>query len=68
MNTTKATQAERILEHLEDGETLTPAEARIWFGCDRLAARIEELRYMGHDIKTELRRDDNGKRYARYSL
>jgi hypothetical protein len=56
-----------ILAHLKREDTLTPMEALKYWGVMRLAARIEELRHMGHPIHTEwvVR---GGKRYARYRL
>lgn len=38
------------------------------YGIMRLASRINDLKKMGYDIKTEMIHGDNGKRYARYSL
>ena len=45
-----ATQGEQVRLHLLSGAALTPAEARKQWGCDRLAARIGELRDEGLDI------------------
>jgi hypothetical protein len=56
-----------ILSHLKRGDTLTPMDALKFWGCMRLAARIEELRDMGHPIQTEWV-ERGGKRYARYRL
>jgi hypothetical protein len=61
-------QTKQILEYLKEGHTISPAEALIRCGCFRLAARINDLRNQGHEIKSEMRKDTNGKRYARYSL
>ena len=41
-----------ILQHLEQGRTITAIEALVLFGCFRLAARIKELRDAGHNIVT----------------
>jgi hypothetical protein len=61
------TQGDRILEHLQDGGTLTALGALERFGCLRLAARIADLRAAGHSIKTTTVRDRiNGKSYALY--
>ena len=60
-------QSQQILEHLESGETLTPAEALQSFGCFRLAARIADLRRDGHDIETILIRNGRAA-YASYRL
>ena len=56
-----------ILKHLLR-KSLTPLEALEQYGCFRLAARIGELREQGHDIRTSVIRNSQGKRFARYSL
>ena len=66
---TKTTsQSAMILNFLENGGSLTPIEALEKFKCFRLAARINDLREAGHNINTEIFKDDNGKSYAVYSL
>ena len=62
------TQTQKILEYLESGKTISPAEALVWAGCFRLAARIKDLSDAGHDIETAMKKDSNGRRYARYRL
>ena len=73
------TQANEILNMLlrrelaafRDGagkpELLTAYVALSTVGCLRLAARIKDLRDEGHNIVTEMVRD-NGKRYAGYYI
>jgi len=61
-------QAERILLALKDGQRITSKESRELFGCERLAARIKDLRLKGHDIRTETVRTHEGKNFARYFL
>jgi hypothetical protein len=46
---------------------VTPAEARLLANCDRLAARVCELRAEGHDIRTGSE-TAHGATYARYRL
>lgn len=46
---------------------LSPDEARRWAGCDRLAARVAELRAESHEVMT-LRETVRGVTYARYVL
>lgn len=59
-------QKEQILEHLKTGRSITAIEALEYFGCMRLAARIDEIRET-HKVKMETVR--NGKKsYARYWL
>lgn len=59
-------QPNNVLSHLTDVGSITALEALGLYGVFRLAARIFDLRKQGHDIITEVRRDHNGKSYARY--
>lgn len=61
-------QSIMILEYMGRGYGISPAEALVMCGSFRLAARIKDLRDKGHSIRTEIREDENGKRYARYHL
>ena len=61
-------QATAILAHLKAGHTLTPREALNLFQCNRLAARIRELREAGYDIRTDMIVLPSGKRVAQYRL
>ena len=61
------TQTERIRQHLETGESITPIDALQTYGCFRLAARIDALRKAGMDIQT-VKESRNGKSYARYQV
>lgn len=44
------THNETILAHLRAGKTINDDEARTLFNCNRLGARIYELRLAGHNI------------------
>ncbi len=44
------TQCERILEHLKEGLPITAHRALYGYGCARLAARMWDLRQLGHQI------------------
>jgi hypothetical protein len=46
------TQAHMVLQRLREGGGLTPMEAFNYMGITRLAARIDDLRRMGHRIVT----------------
>jgi len=59
-------QNQQVMQALKRGP-ITAADA-IQFGCFRLAARIKNLRELGHDIHTELCVTSDGKRFARYTL
>lgn len=60
-------QNAQVLKHLEDHKHITPLEALQNYGCFRLAARIYELRAIGHHIITNHVNTD-GKTYAQYTL
>lgn len=59
-------QNEAILEHLKR-EPITPMEALRFYGCFRLASRINELRDCGYDIETRIKRIA-GKQIAEYHM
>jgi hypothetical protein len=61
-------QCGKLLTVLASGRSITPLEAFGTLGIYRLAARIHELRSAGHKINAEIRFDEMGKSYARYTL
>lgn len=61
-------QKAEILRYLKTGRTLTADEAKRWFGCERLASRIGELKKDGYEIEAPLVEVSSGKHVARYSL
>jgi hypothetical protein len=60
------TQNKMILQHLRV-KPITPIEALDLYGCFRLAARIRDLKELGHAVNTELVAEGN-RRFARYTL
>ncbi len=66
------TQCERLLEHLKLGLPLTAHKALYGYSCLRLAARMWDLRQLGHQIeKTMIQvptRDGGTARVAEYRL
>ena len=44
-------QADRVLQYLEDGNTITTLNAFKELGITRLAARVHELKRDGHNVK-----------------
>lgn len=60
-------QKEQILAHLRDGHSLTPLDALMRFGCNRLAARICELR-KDHDIRDRDHKTQGGAVVAEYYI
>lgn len=61
-------QQETILKHFHKVGTISPLEARHVYGIERLASRIDELRKLGYEITTKMKRDPMGKRYAEYQM
>ena len=59
-------QVEMILEALQSGARLTHLDAISRFGCARLAARIADIRALGHDVKTRMIATTNGAHIAEY--
>jgi hypothetical protein len=60
-------QAREVLKALKGGFALTALVALRRFGCLRLAARIHELKALGHAIVSR-RVERNGKLVAEYRL
>lgn len=60
-------QTRQIIDHLQDGNSLSPIEALNMFGCFRLSARIHDIKQLGFDVKTDIVLA-GGKRYAKYSF
>lgn len=50
----RKTQGEKILARLKTGRCVDPITALNLFGCNRLAARIKELRDAGYWIDTRM--------------
>ena len=68
MGTKVESQNKQIKAWLESGKSITPLDALNLFGSFRLGARIFDLKNdYGMNIKTEMV-EENGKRFARYSL
>jgi hypothetical protein len=59
-------QKSALLSHLIKYGWITPIKALEKYGCFRLAARIFELREVGHPIETQLIHTKDGKKYAKY--
>ena len=54
MKDKKPTQGERVLAHLEKGNTINRLQGWNYLGVLELPARITELRQKGYDIKTTM--------------
>ena len=61
-------QCAMILEHLQEGYSLTSLEALNKFGCLRLASRISDLHEKGYNIQKKMVVTPSGKRVADYYI
>lgn len=62
-------QARTILGHLLRHKTITPQESLTVYSVPRLASCIHEIRTKGgRDVSMKIKRDDQGHKYARYTL
>lgn len=58
-----------VARHLQEGKSITPLEALTMYGAFRLSAIIFDLKNEeGMDIRTDMVTDDEGRRYAKYTL
>ena len=65
----KTTQDQTILDHLQQGKTISQAEAIELCDCYRLSAVIDRLRKQGFEIVTHNEKNLNSKgTHARYEL
>lgn len=62
----KETQTEAILADMRQGMSVTALDALNRYGCFRLAARINDIRKLGHVVHVETVEVAGGKRVARY--
>ena len=62
------TQTQTVLSHLEKRASISPMEALVSYGIYRLSDVIFRLRERGFGIDTEMRHDEAGHKYARYTL
>lgn len=68
----RKSQAQMILDYINEYGSITPLEGMRDIGCYRLAARISDLKKLGYPIKTEIiavkNRMGTHSNVARYSL
>ena len=62
------TQAERILNHLRAGHSITALDALYKFNCFRLSARIHDLKKKGHPIECKTVKTSTEKAVASYYI
>ena len=72
MSDHKATQAEMVLDYIEEFGSITPLDAIRDIGVYRLSARVSDLRKKGYPIETKIvsvpNRFGGKSNVARYSL
>lgn len=57
-----------IFDHLITKGSITNVEAQALYRCRALPRRIADLKAEGFEIKTVMKKDATGQRYARYVL
>lgn len=61
-------QQKVILGHLMRGQSISNVESLIVYNISRLSDVILKLRRKGFKVKTEVRTDNAGHKYSRYTL
>lgn len=61
-------QCKTILRHLEKGKSITLMESLLVYSISRLSDCIFKIRNAGHDVICDIRHDERGHEYGRYSL
>ena len=64
----KLPMSQMILRHLEDKGSITNVEAQALYRCRSLSRRISDIKSWGFPVKSILKKDVTGQRYARYFL
>lgn len=59
-------QERKIMGHMFRGNRITPLDALNLYGCERLAARVADIKKRGIDVKSEYVTLPNGKRVKSY--
>jgi hypothetical protein len=61
-------QTSTILSHLLRGKSITNNESMLVYGIYRLSDCIHKIRNAGFDVVTDIRTDEVGRDYSRYTL
>lgn len=64
--TSSFSQERKIMGYMFRGNRITPLDALNLYGCERLAARIADIKKRGIDVKSEFVTLPNGKRVKSY--
>lgn len=65
---TSKSQTDQILEWMLSGRSITPLEALSRFGCNRLAARIADIKARGYLVYSEFVTTLGGKKVKQYNM
>ena len=65
---TSRSQTDLILEWMLAGHTITPLEALNRFGCNRLAARISDIKARGYLVYSEFISTNTEKKVKQYYM
>jgi hypothetical protein len=65
---TSKSQTDQILEWMLSGRSITPLEALNRFGCNRLAARIADIKARGYLVYSEFVTTLGGKKVKQYNM
>ena len=65
---TSKSQTDQILEWMLSGRPITPLEALNRFGCNRLAARIADIKARGYLVYSEFVTTLGGKKVKQYNM
>lgn len=61
-------QQKTILGHLRSKQSISNMEALIVYNISRLSDVVHKLRAKGFEVETEVRVDNAGHKYSRYTL
>lgn len=61
-------QSQKILNHLKVAGHITPVEAATVYKARHLPSKIFEIKQEGYDVRTTMKKDLTGQRYASYTL
>ena len=65
---TSKSQTDQILEWMLSGRSITPLEALNRFGCNRLAARIADIKARGYLVYSEFVTTNSEKKVKQYYM
>ena len=67
-HTASKSQTDMILDWMLSGHSITPLEALKLFGCNRLAARISDIKARGYLVYSEFVTTPSEKKVKRYNM